>query len=237
MYTANHGYGPCTIKIADGLSGTLGAPEFDQLDAIGGAFQCGDDSPTARTITVPEGLQAGDAVVQFVQDADVFYYNCADVAIVHPRSCADLNADGIADDSFDCAGHTNSLSTTPASIKCVANPCTQTECCTDTTEAHARRTQRLRETAPHAYVTASGLLDQPGATFELSLQEERFNQRPHYATTDGTMWLYWSEDLRGDRYWRLDTDEDDSVYMAYLLRGVYIGTESHNLPLIWKLNP
>merc|ERR1712146_694436 len=46
------------------------------------------------------------------------------------RTCADINADGTADDAFDCSGETNDIDAAPAGITCAADPCTPTECCT-----------------------------------------------------------------------------------------------------------
>lgn len=48
----------------------------------------------------------------------------------NPRTCADINADGVATDNFDCANSANDLSSTPASVICRTNPCTALECCT-----------------------------------------------------------------------------------------------------------
>ena len=47
-----------------------------------------------------------------------------------PRTCADTNADGTADDWHDCSGHYNDIDYDPASITCASDPCTDTECCT-----------------------------------------------------------------------------------------------------------
>ena len=45
------------------------------------------------------------------------------------RSCADTDADGVAD-NFDCSGSANGLHSAPSSVTCAADPCTATECCT-----------------------------------------------------------------------------------------------------------
>lgn len=48
-------------------------------------------------------------------------------------TCADINGDGTADDSFDCGAHTHSLSLSPASVQCAplaAGGCSSVRCCT-----------------------------------------------------------------------------------------------------------
>jgi hypothetical protein len=46
------------------------------------------------------------------------------------RTCADINADGITNDSFDCSHEINSRAANPATITCARDVCTAEECCT-----------------------------------------------------------------------------------------------------------
>ena len=48
-----------------------------------------------------------------------------------PRTCADTNADGAADDPFDCSSSANDIDADAASVQCeLDGPCTETACCT-----------------------------------------------------------------------------------------------------------
>ena len=47
-----------------------------------------------------------------------------------PRTCADINADGTADDTFDCAAAVNAINAAPADVTCAGDPCEASECCT-----------------------------------------------------------------------------------------------------------
>ena len=69
----------------------------------------------------------GTAVVSCPTDGAAF---SALSGCVPERSCADINADGTADDAFDCAGDANAIDASPAGITCATDPCTATECCT-----------------------------------------------------------------------------------------------------------
>ena len=53
----------------------------------------------------------------------------ADAAAATPRTCADTAADG-SNTAHDCESHANSLDTSPESITCAGDTCTDTECCT-----------------------------------------------------------------------------------------------------------
>ena len=50
-------------------------------------------------------------------------------AAATPRTCADTAADG-SNTAHDCESHANSLDTSPESITCAGDTCTDTECCT-----------------------------------------------------------------------------------------------------------
>eukprot|EP01043_Picozoa_sp_COSAG02_P057109 COSAG02_NODE_6879_length_3312_cov_9.135699_2_plen_261_part_00 len=47
-----------------------------------------------------------------------------------PTTCADTNADGTADDPYDCSANVNYIDASPANITCASISCTATECCT-----------------------------------------------------------------------------------------------------------
>jgi hypothetical protein len=47
-----------------------------------------------------------------------------------PTTCADTNADGTADDPYDCSADVNYIDASPADITCVNVTCNATECCT-----------------------------------------------------------------------------------------------------------
>ena len=47
-----------------------------------------------------------------------------------PRTCADTNADGAADDPFDCSSSANDVDTDAGNIQCELDACTETACCT-----------------------------------------------------------------------------------------------------------
>jgi len=53
----------------------------------------------------------------------------ADAAAATPRTCADTAADG-SDTAHDCESHANGPDTSPESITCAGDTCTDTECCT-----------------------------------------------------------------------------------------------------------
>jgi predicted carbohydrate-binding protein with CBM5 and CBM33 domain len=72
--------GPCTIKIAGGDPG--GAPDFSNVAVVaGGQIAACNAQPRSATITVPAGLPAGDAVLQWFWQGDGTYENCADITI------------------------------------------------------------------------------------------------------------------------------------------------------------
>jgi predicted carbohydrate-binding protein with CBM5 and CBM33 domain len=73
--------GPCTIKIAGGADGSTGAPDFTTVQTVTGGDiqQC--NTVTSATVTVPAGLPAGPAILQWHWQGDGSYDNCADVTI------------------------------------------------------------------------------------------------------------------------------------------------------------
>lgn len=48
----------------------------------------------------------------------------------HLRTCADINADGLLNDGFDCSSNVRLLDALADQIPCMVNPCTISECCT-----------------------------------------------------------------------------------------------------------
>ena len=48
----------------------------------------------------------------------------------HLRTCADINADGVLGDEFDCSENVRVLDAEPQAIPCTAELCTNLECCT-----------------------------------------------------------------------------------------------------------
>jgi hypothetical protein len=55
---------------------------------------------------------------------------CCTVAPPPPRTCADPNADGFMDDTFDCISDQNDLTSDPERTACPSSGCTATQCCT-----------------------------------------------------------------------------------------------------------
>ena len=47
-----------------------------------------------------------------------------------PTTCADTNADGTADDPYDCSADVNYIDASPVDITCANVSCNATECCT-----------------------------------------------------------------------------------------------------------
>eukprot|EP01046_Picozoa_sp_COSAG06_P016953 COSAG06_NODE_1136_length_10570_cov_6.459555_6_plen_365_part_00 len=62
--------------------------------------------------------------------------------------------------------------------------------------------------------TLTGRLWDPSVIYQFMVQPDPVNDRPHFATADGSYNLYWS-DTHWDR-WMLDDNLDDSAYNAYL---------------------
>ena len=73
---------------------------------------------------------AGTGTVTCAADASAGAATTGEPTCVPLRSCADINADGTADDAFDCSGGANAIDASPAGITCATDPCTATECCT-----------------------------------------------------------------------------------------------------------
>ena len=55
---------------------------------------------------------------------------CCTAAPVTARTCADINADGTANDAWDCSSHANAINAAPAGVTCAGEPCLDNECCT-----------------------------------------------------------------------------------------------------------
>lgn len=88
----------------------IGAP-VDYDNALG---SCGvTEGPSTEILVLPEcGVDSG----------------------VTARTCANVNGDGLADDPYDCSATSNVLVTSPESVACPPEGCTETECCPDVSE-------------------------------------------------------------------------------------------------------
>jgi hypothetical protein len=79
----------------------------------------------------------------------------------------------------------------------------------------------------------TGRLRTPNEEYYFRLQPDLMNNRPHYATADGSMYLYWSAPsltLRNDAgRWYLDNNDDDSDHTTWYT--AYLVSTSLALPL------
>ena len=108
----------CTNSICEGTS--VAAASCTDTDGAGTDFDCRGE-PNLVDLTATCASNPCTAA------------ECCTVAPPPPppaRTCADTNADGTANDEFDCSSHANEISGSPGSITCAADPCTGDECCT-----------------------------------------------------------------------------------------------------------
>jgi len=100
------------------------------VSSIGGGTQLTGANTGLRETTTTDDSASDDDAAADDDDAVPDASDDDDDADATPRTCADTAADG-SNTAHDCESHANSLDTSPESITCAGDTCTDTECCTE----------------------------------------------------------------------------------------------------------